>query len=1062
MQCPACGTQNQPEARFCHSCGLHFEPAVPERQARKTVSVVFCDLAHSTELGERLDPEALRRVMKRYFDAMRSVLERHGGTVEKFIGDAVMAVFGVPQLHEDDALRAVRAADEMRQALDRLNEQLSAELGITISVRIGVNTGPVVTVQGGQGLVTGDAVNVAARLEQAAEPGTILLGQSTYHLVRDAVSVEPIDALSVKGKSLPLKAVRLLSVTPLAEAHARRLDSPMVGRQSELAVLRQSFERTVSQRACQLFTLLGSAGVGKSRLVAEFLAGLPREASVMRGRCLPYGEGITYWPIAEAVRQVAGITDQDSRSEAQVKLAASIGGPEADRVAPLVAELIGLVDGASAQEDLFWAVRMLFEILAAEHPLVVVINDIHWAEATLLDLIDYVADWSRDSPILLLCPARPELLDTRPGWSGGKLNAASLLLEPLPLEASEELIRNIVGGAGLPAPMAERISRAAEGNPLFVEEMIGMLVDDGQLLGEGEIDEGGRPVSELNVPPTIQALLSARLERLSVGERSVAERAAVVGRIFGLPSVIELAAIPGEESAAQVRSDLMGLVRKELVRPERSTTSRDENFRFRHQLIRDAAYEGLPKEERASLHERFANWLERRAGERLAEYEEIVGYHLEQAIGYRRAVGLMSSNDLEVATRAGRHLATAGRKAVARSDFRATVNLIRRALDLLPPDDPGRPLLGADLANAFGEIVSGDQVVEALDAATRDARRLADERLEAHVDVMGWLLECWRTGDGQWQMRPWDAALAGELEPLVRKAIQLFAAAGDDLGLSRAWRIVGALAFMKGRLAEEEVAVETALGHARAAGAAGEEAELMQTLSRDLVQGATPVADGIARCELILNQKKGDRAIEGYMFHALAHLRARLGEFDVARELAGRYRAQLLESGQDWSHAFAAEVAADVEEVANNHEAAAAMLEEGIAKLPNPSALDARLACNLVELGRIVAAEEVAGRPQSTVTWRAFAASAMAQVRARQGRFEDAFQLSDEALKAFEGTDLLGWHAEVLEDRADVMRRAGRPADAAAAARRAVDLYDRKGDIVSAARVRGMVVDEPA
>ncbi|CAN5772871.1 AAA family ATPase [soil metagenome] len=1055
MQCPACGTQNQPEARFCHSCGSRLEAVAAERETRKTVTVIFCDVARSTELGERLDPEALRRVMKRYFDAMRTVLERHGGTVEKFIGDAVMAVFGVPQLHEDDALRAVRAADEMRNALARLNDELGTEIGVTISARIGVNTGPVVTVQAGQGLVTGDAVNVAARLEQAAEPGTILLGQSTYRLVRDAVAVEPVDDLNVKGKSEPLAAVRLLSVTPLAEAHARRLDSPMVGRQSELAVLRQSYERAVSQRTCQLFTLLGSAGVGKSRLVAEFLAGLSDETSVVRGRCLPYGEGITYWPIADAIRQVAGITQQDSRTEAQVKLGKLISGPESDRVAPLVAELIGLIEGGSAQEDLFWAVRTLLETLAADRPLVVVIDDIHWAEPTLLDLIDYLADWSRDSPILLLCPARPELLDTRPGWGGGKLNAASLLLEPLAGEASEQLIANLVGGAGLPAAIGERISQAAEGNPLFVEEMIGMLVDDGHLQRDGDSYQLAADVGELHVPPTIEALLSARLERLSAGERSVAERAAVVGRIFQLLAVLELAGGSGGGEGGQVRSNVMGLVRKELIRPDRSVPGRDESFRFRHQLIRDAAYGALPKEERAALHERFANWLERRAGERLAEYEEIVGYHLEQAVRYRREVGLKSADDSALATRAGRHLASAGRKAVARSDTRATTNLLRRALGLLPADDPDRSLLGLDLALSLTETGSDEQIERALDAAAADADQLDDERLRQHVNVMGWIIGG-QLSRSRWRIKPWNEAFIDEVEPLVHRAIDVFAAAADDLGLSRAWHLLGNIAWTRGRLAEEEKAVEKALVHARAAGAARDEAELMLTLTRDLVQGPTPVVDGIARCEQILREKRGERVIEGYMNHALAHLRARLGEFDAARDLAGRYRALLRESGQEFSYAFATEVTSDVEELAGEYETAASMLREGIAGTGQPSLLDARLACDLVVLGRTAEAEEVAARAPSGKYQRAFTASAMAQVRARQGRFEEVFQLSDEALRAFEGTDLLCWHAEVLEDRADVMRLAGRSDDALAATLQALELYERKGDIVSAGRLREM------
>jgi class 3 adenylate cyclase/tetratricopeptide (TPR) repeat protein len=1063
MRCPVCGTDNQPEARFCFSCGTRLE-ASPARETRKTVTIVFCDMARSTELGERLDPEALRRVMTRYFDTLRTVLERHGGTVEKFIGDAVMAVFGVPQLHEDDALRAVRAADEMRHALDRLNAELEREMGITIAARIGVNTGPVLTVQSGQGLVTGDAVNAAARLEQAAQPGTILLGQSTYRLVRDAVTVEPVDDLRVKGKSEALAAVRLLSVIPLAEAHARHLDSPMVGRESELELLRQSYQRAVAQRACQLFTLLGSAGVGKSRLVAEFLAGVSDEASVMRVRCLAYGEGITYWPIAEAIRQAARVAEEDTRTEAQVKLGKLVTGREADRVAPLIAELMGLTEGGSAQDDLFWAVRTLLESLATERPLVAVIDDIHWAEPTLLDLIEYVADWSRDSAILLLCPARPELLDTRPGWGGGKLNAASLLLEPLGSDASHELITNLLG-AQLPATIGERISRAAEGNPLFVEEMISMLVDDGRLRSEGSSYELVGEVEDLDVPPTIEALLSSRLERLSPGERSVAEHAAVVGRVFELTAVVELAAgsVDGEGNgngtATRVRGDLMGLLRKELIRPDRSGVSRDESFRFRHQLIRDAAYGGLPKEERAALHERFAGWLERRAGERIPEYEEIVGYHLEQAVRYRREVGLQRPDDADLATRAGRHLASAGRKAVALTDLKGSVNLLTRARDLLPPDDPDRPLLGAELALALTEVGTDDEVEQVLQDSTAGAGRLGDERLLAHVQIMGGILGGRISASGRWRMGAADLEWANQVEPLARRAIEIFTAAGDHLGLARSWEVVGGVGWSRGRIADEELAVDEALRHARAAGSTREEAELMFVLTRDLVQGPTPVKDGIARCQQILRETKGDRTIESYMFHALAHLQARLGEFEAARDFASRYRAKLWESGQVASYWIGSEVTSEVEEMAGKWEAAVDMLQEGIANLRGMASthlLLARLARDLAAVGRDEDAEQAALETMSGGWTRGTAVSAatMAGIRARQGQFDEALGLIDQAAANFAGTDFMGWHAEVLDDRAEVMRLAGRQDDAAAAARQAIALCEQKGDVVSAARLR--------
>ena len=378
---------------------------------------MFCDVTGSTALGERLDPESLRDVQSRYFDAMRAAIERHGGTVEKYIGDAVMAVFGIPVLHEDDALRAARAAADMREALAALNKELERDRGVTIQVRIGVNTGEVVAGDPGDGqaFVTGDAVNVAARLEQHAEPGQVLLGEATYRLVRDAVEAEPVEPLELKGKAERVPAWSLLGVREVTSAVPRRLDSPMVGRERQLAQLRQAFDAAGGDdAACQLFTLLGSAGVGKSRLVEEFLSTLGAGAEVLRGRCLPYGEGITYFPVVEAIKQAAGLADFDLPDVVESKVCSVLEGDEhQELVCRHVSQLMGVAE-AAAGEETFWAIRRFFEASARERPLVLVFDDIHWGEPTFLDLVEHIADWSRGSPILLLCMARSDLLDVRP------------------------------------------------------------------------------------------------------------------------------------------------------------------------------------------------------------------------------------------------------------------------------------------------------------------------------------------------------------------------------------------------------------------------------------------------------------------------------------------------------------------------------------------------------------------------------------------------------------------------------------------------------------------------
>ena len=531
--CASCGQDNPDGFRFCGNCGAELAETSPSREVRKTVTVLFCDVSGSTAMGERLDPESTRRVMSRYFDAMREAIERHGGTVEKFIGDAVMAVFGVPVVHEDDALRAVRAAADMRAALAELNEELDRDWGVRIESRIGVNTGEVVAGEG-QTLAVGDAVNVAARLEQGAAPGETLLGASTHRLVRDAVEAEPAEPLDAKGKSEPVAAFRLIGLVEGAEFIPRRLDSPLVGRENELAQLQRAYDHAVSERVAYQFTLLGAAGIGKSRLVRELEDRV--DATLLAGRCLPYGEGITYWPLAE------------------------------------IEPLAGEIDFGANRDEIALQTRRILERMARERPLVLVFDDLQWAEPTFLDLVDHVTDLARDAPLLLLCVARPELLDHRPGWGGGKLNATTMLLEALTADESTRLVDNLLL-TRVDSETKERIAAAAEGNPLFVEEMLAMVTDGSD--------------GELAVPPTIQALLAARLDRLAPDERTAVECAAVQGQEFRQAA---LASLVPEPLAGRLAEIQQSLVRKDLVRP-----AAEDTFRFKHLLLRDAAYEALPE-----------------------------------------------------------------------------------------------------------------------------------------------------------------------------------------------------------------------------------------------------------------------------------------------------------------------------------------------------------------------------------------------------------------------------------------------------------------------------------
>ncbi len=646
--------------------------------------MVFTDVTGSTDLGERLDPETMRAVITRYFDAMQTVIERHGGTVEKFIGDAVMAVFGVPQVHEDDALRAVRAAVDMRGALAALNESLHAERGVTIATRTGVHTGEVMAgdASSRERFVSGDTVNVAARLEQAAAPGETLLGATTYQLVRDAVEVEPVEPLTLKGKSAPVEAYRLVAVRADATGHERHMDAPMVGRARQLRMVRDSFEAAVEDRTCTMFTVLGSPGVGKTRLVEEFLAGVRDDASIHRGRCLSYGEGITFWPVDEIVRSICGLEADDDAAISETLRGRLAGADEADAVATAVEGLLGLGLERVDLQDGFWAVRRLLEHAARERPVVVLFDDIHWAEPALLDLIEHLADWSREAPVLLLCTARPELLDMRPNWGGGKSNATTTLLEPLSAEEAGLLLDNLLGSE-LPLEARERIVAGAEGNPLFVEEMLGMLVDrgllvavDGRWVVQGEI-------GDVAVPDSIHALISARLDRLAPEERIVIERGAVEGKLFHVGGVAALA----PELKGSVRAQLMTLVRKELIRPDRADFAGDEAFRFRHLLIRDTAYGSLPKQTRADLHARFGDWLAAHAV-RAGGMDAIVAHHFDQAQRYLVELGGNEARAAELGGLAAERYAVAAEAAVEHGDDRGALALFERAAALLPLDDP--------------------------------------------------------------------------------------------------------------------------------------------------------------------------------------------------------------------------------------------------------------------------------------------------------------------------------------------------------------------------------------
>ena len=505
--------------------------------------------------------------------------------------------------------------------------------------------------------------------------------------MRDAVTAEPVEPLALKGKGQAVAAVRLLAVPGVA---GRRLGSPIVGRDRELELLDRAFDQVVDEQGCHLVTVLGSAGVGKSRLVEEFLARRSDEATILRGRCLSYGEGITFWPIKSVMTEAAGLTGEESPQAARGKIRSVVKvAPDADLIVDRVTEAIGVAESVPGQRGITWATGRFFEELAKRGSLVVVFDDIHWGEPTFLDLVETVAAQSRESPILLLCMARPDLLEVRPAWAGGDRNASRLLLTPLSDEASEQLIANLLGAPELADDVRSRITEAAEGNPLFVEEMVAMLIDDGQLVRRNGSLTASREFSQMALPPTIQVLLAARLDGLVRDDRAVLERGSVEGKIFHRSAVLELS--PAADRP-QVDRRLSLLLQREFLQRGRASFADEQAFRFRHQLLRDVAYESQSKTVRAELHERYAGWLEGKAGDRAEGFEEILGHHLQEAYRYRAELGPVDERGRDLAARAAHRLGSAGLRAHARGDMWGASKLLSGAVALLPGGDDARLL----------------------------------------------------------------------------------------------------------------------------------------------------------------------------------------------------------------------------------------------------------------------------------------------------------------------------------------------------------------------------------
>jgi class 3 adenylate cyclase/tetratricopeptide (TPR) repeat protein len=1099
VNCPSCGEENPGRFRLCGFCGsaLHgaaSPPAPPApgpaaaplagtaaapvaappsevapgpvgaSEVRKPATFIFVDLKGSTALTERIDQEAMSEIKKRYFGVMAAEIERHGGTIEKYIGDAIMAVFGIPRAHEDDALRAVRAAHGMQQQLNRLNEDFLRFYGVELANRTGVNTGEVVAnVDPGanQQLATGDTVNVAARLEQAAPANEILIGETTYDLVRSQVTVEAVEPLELKGKSERVPAYRLVSLRADGESSGALEETPLVGRLAESATLLAAFQAAVASRTCHVATILGDPGVGKTRLVRDFTLGQADDARIVRGRCLPYGDGITFWPLAEVVREAAGIDETDTPAMARAKVVVLLdehGAVDTEAIVERITGAIGLSATQFPVSELFWGARRFLEALSSKKPVIMVVDDLHWAQPTFLDFLEHVRSVATDAPVLILTTARLALMEQYPDWPE-RSGSTPVALGPLSAAEAGGLAERLLGG-GLEKATRDKIVSAADGNPLFVEQMVSMFVDKGILERVDGRWMPTRPLDAVAVPATIQALLASRLDDLSREERAVVEPASVIGLVFFEPAIAEMVA---SQVRSSVSTHLGALDQKQFVARDAEDPT-EETYRFRHGLIRDATYGSLLKRTRATLHEQFVTWAERvnRERGREQEFEEILGFHLEQSYRYRTELGPLDDAGRELAARAATKLGAAGRRAFARGDLPAAINLLRRCGELLPDQDPTGIDIRIDLAEALaeaGEFSQATTVLEGVDAAVA---ALADARLDARARLS-------RIGIELYAEELPAGALVSALAD-AEAALAVFERAEDHAGAARATRVVAAIHATTGRYEEAADAAELVVAHATRAGDTRLASRAAAGYATVALAGPTPVLEVRDRSLRLLEQVAGDRKAEATILATIAVLEAMLGEFDAARARHSTARTILGELGRSVTSASTSIEGARVEVLAGDLERAERLLradEEELASLGEryfrstivgllANVLEARGATDeataYADLTRELADED---DTNSQVLWRA----AYAKLLAREGRAEEALAMATEAAALVDATADLDARGDVHADMGLVMARLGHHDKAREHLDQAVGYYEAKGDLAAAALVRRRLDD---
>ena len=1041
--CPACGADTEADARFCDGCGaaLGARPA-DEAVARKVVSIVFADLVGSTSLHERLDAESTRRLMDRYYRTLHAVVEEHGGTVVKLLGDGVMAAFGVPRVAEDDAIRAVRAAVAVVEQVSRLGSQV---LGpdprhptpdTPLSVRVAVNTGEVV-VSADQHDFVGDPVNIAARLQQEAGAGDVLIGESTRRLVSELVTLAPLGALSLKGRSETVTAYRVVSLDRPAGTTA----TPFIGRDGELRRVVAAYDAALAECRAHLAVIVGSPGLGKSRLMAEFTRRVAPGTTILTARC-DAAAGTTFAPLAEALRNFLHIDDGASGEALRTAIEAALQPGETDR--PRIAEGISaLLAGAPATaEETFFVVRRFFAALAAIQPVVLVIDDLHWAEPLLLDLTEHLVQWGAGVRLLVLAAARPELREVRASLAvaGGVVHAV-VTLTGLDAGAATRLAATVIGASELPAAVAGRVLATSEGNPLFLSELVRMLVEDGVLRREADRWVAAVDLAEIEVPPTIQALLAARIERLRPEERAVLERAAVIGRQFSHAAVVHL--LPPELRAG-VDARLESLRRSELIEPDAGWFLGEPALRFHHALIRDAAYRRLLKGTRAEFHGRFAGWIETRVAE-TGEHDEMIGWHLEQAHRHLQELGPVDETGRAVGERAARYLAAAGRRALARDDLAPAASLLGRALARLDGDDPGRADLALDWCEALlaaGDVGPVGRALEELERFSGNSSR--------------W--RAWHTCfAGQLAVLTDPQALHGTAEALA-DAAEALAAAGDAAGEAKA-HSVHALALARlGKIGACEAALDRALAAARRGGDRRRANAVLAGAPVAALWGPSPVTRASGRCldvVRVLRITQGAPAVEAVALRCQAVLEALRGRTDAARRMITSSRRMVEELGITQRLLEADMFSGLIELLDSNAAAAEPCLRSAYDGLRSRGlGIDAAQAAAL--LGRALLAqsrvaeaealshesEALAGDDiKAAIAWRGVRAQALAQ----RGEHATALELARAAVAIAAATDALLDHADARLALATALRAAGRHAEAAGEEARAIELWQVKG-----------------